>query len=379
MKKRLGTNYFSYSHNRNFASLEHENYIFNKGLDFGKILNHIYYKTKGNNSIYLNNIHFLDFSFRNKANHFFNTISFSNKPWITSFEFYLPRWAVKSRNVRMAELGLNRLLHNSCKKLIAMSKYAYNAQIIFTEKNRSEILEEIKNKMVQISPSQKMLISDISEKGPLTEKINFVLVGADFFRKGGKEVLKAFDNLLSKGANVNLTIVSSMQFGDYASKSTKDDLFFAKKIIEKYPDNISYHDHLANDKVIEILINSDVALLPSYDETYGYFVLEAQASGCPVITTNGGAFPEINSAEHGWMINFEKSDEWGRIFPKESKQREKFSRELSDSLEAIVLSIMDNPEIIRRKGDLCLSRISENHNILKTTKKLKSIYDLALE
>ena len=58
---------------------------------------------------------------------------------------------------------------------------------------------------------------------------------------------------------------------------------------------IFYHKILFNSEVMNILKNTHVGLLPTYADTYGYSVLEAQSFGCPVITTNIRAMPEINN------------------------------------------------------------------------------------
>ena len=57
----------------------------------------------------------------------------------------------------------------------------------------------------------------------------------------------------------------------------------------------------------------DVGLLPTWAESYGYSVLEMQACGLPVVTTNIRALPETNVC--GWKVkltsgkpNFETID-----------------------------------------------------------------------
>lgn len=63
-----------------------------------------------------------------------------------------------------------------------------------------------------------------------------------------------------------------------------------------------HHTSLSNDAVLEMIKTSDVGLLPTWQETYGFSVLEMQACGCPVITTNVRALPEINPENAGWLI-----------------------------------------------------------------------------
>jgi len=49
-----------------------------------------------------------------------------------------------------------------------------------------------------------------------------------------------------------------------------------------------------------------LALLPTCAETHGDVVLEAQANGCPVITTDIRTLPEINPSEIGYLIEVPK-------------------------------------------------------------------------
>ena len=62
---------------------------------------------------------------------------------------------------------------------------------------------------------------------------------------------------------------------------------------------ISYVPKLTNNETLELMKKSHIGLLPTYADTYGYSVLEFQAAGCPVITTNVRALPEINNNNLG--------------------------------------------------------------------------------
>ncbi len=55
----------------------------------------------------------------------------------------------------------------------------------------------------------------------------------------------------------------------------------------------------------EILPNTDVYLLPTYNEAFGFAILEAMAYGIPVISTNHFAIPEIiEHGKSGFLIDF---------------------------------------------------------------------------
>jgi glycosyltransferase involved in cell wall biosynthesis len=85
---------------------------------------------------------------------------------------------------------------------------------------------------------------------------------------------------------IELTIVSSLNIDNYATKKEPSDVQRVKNFIQKNSDWINYFPQLPNHEVLELMKKSHVGLLPTYADTYGYSVLEFQAAGCPVITTN---------------------------------------------------------------------------------------------
>jgi glycosyltransferase involved in cell wall biosynthesis len=125
-----------------------------------------------------------------------------------------------------------------------------------------------------------------------------------------------------------------------------------------------------------------VALLPSYAESYGYSILEAQACGCPVITTDIGAMPEINNNCCGWVINLPKRDYGGKSLGRSryntADGRREISTVIKSQLEKIILSILDNPQSLEDRRDPALNRIRKEHDPRTHAAELKRIYLEAL-
>jgi glycosyltransferase involved in cell wall biosynthesis len=134
---------------------------------------------------------------------------------------------------------------------------------------------------------------------------------------------------------------------------------------------------LPHQKVLDVIKRSHVGLLPSYAETYGYSILEAQAAACPAITTNVRAFPEINNEDVGWIINVQKDEkEDALMWPRQEKERT--SLILRRELVRIIGEIVDSPSLIREKGIRALARIREDHAPYKRAATMAAIYDSAL-
>jgi glycosyltransferase involved in cell wall biosynthesis len=85
-----------------------------------------------------------------------------------------------------------------------------------------------------------------------------------------------------------------------------------KEYFEKIKNNpaIDFRGRVPRDEILNnILPNTDIYLLPTYAEAFGYAVLEAMAYGIPVIATNIFAVPEmIEHEKSGYLINVDQFD-----------------------------------------------------------------------
>ena len=87
----------------------------------------------------------------------------------------------------------------------------------------------------------------------------------------------------------------------YDNKYTKN----LKKLVDSLNLNILVSfvgPKLSKDK-IEIFDNTDVFILPTYNENYGIVVAEALARGIPVITTKGTPWEELNAKNCGFWVD----------------------------------------------------------------------------
>ena len=86
----------------------------------------------------------------------------------------------------------------------------------------------LERKMFIMNPPQKTLTDkNIKYDGGV---LKLMIVGKDFFRKGGVEILRALDDLIVN--NIELTIVSSLSFDPYARNESRYHDNEVKKIIK---------------------------------------------------------------------------------------------------------------------------------------------------
>jgi len=369
----VGTNGTDYLRQRNILSLPLERYRTVQVYDAFRCVRFIFYRGLGRSNQLVENL-FCDFGLnRCRLLHFFNAISLGRTPWVTTFETSLPRWRVSTE--RFVERGLRCLASPACGRLIAMSQCAYDIQCDRLDAVPA-LRDAIVSKLTVVHPPQQILVDDVERKDG-NDRITFTLVGEDFFRKGGAEVLRVFTRLMDEGHRVRLNIVSSMAYGDYATQTSRHDLEAATQLIHKHPDAIHHYPQLPNDAVLRLFRASHVGLLPTYADTYGYSVLEAQANGCPVITTNVRALPEINDDECGWMINLPK-DSHGNAHMRSDEARACVSRLLEEQLEAVVRTMLRDPVTIKHKAYRALERLKQRHDPRTQAAKIEAIYDSVL-
>lgn len=324
--------------------------------------------------------------------HFFNTISFGTTPWITTFETIVPRYHCTmachhGRNCGYASLqheanvlrGLEALAGKSCKTIIALSECNLNMQKDFLSHFPS-FRSEIESKLVHLRPPQKVMLDSYwAKKLPLDKQIHFVFVGRAFFRKGGMQILEAFQELMEKRQyDLRLTIVSSMTLDNYATQETMEDVEKAQHIIRRNSDWILHRRELPNQIVVELMKTAHVGLLPTFADTYGYSVLEFQAAGCPVISTDVRALPEINNEHVGWIIKVPKN-RLGEGLYTTTEDRMEMAVTIKEGLKRAVREILESSGVIAHKGAAALERVRNKHSPSDFAGRLNEIYQRSLE
>jgi len=322
--------------------------------------------------------------------HFFNVVSFGETPWISTFETVLPRYqvtlachhgrhpgyaAIKTdANVRRA---LDAMSRPACRNIVAISKCSARIQkemlCLYPEYRQA-----IEDKIVVLHPPQAAFFPDYhSKRLPQDGPIRFIFVGGSFFRKGGAEMLVAFQQLRKDGLDVVLTIVSSLAIDDYAAKETAADVAKARRMIDEGREWIFHHRSLPNERVLDLMKASHVGLLPTYADTYGYSVLELQACGCPVITTDVRALPEINDDKSGWVIKLPKNEMGEAIYTSE-KDRSEIANAITSGIVAVVRNLVKNRSDVQAKADVALERIRIEHSPERHAERLCAMYQGAV-
>ena len=298
--------------------------------------------------------------------HLVNALSITRKPWITTFEHFLPRWDAGSR------FGMKLMTRRNCLGVIGLSHYARRSMELLLEEHAG-FREAITGKMSILPPPQQVLIGSYDEK-PLDHSLPvFTFIGREFFRKGGMEILQAAAILRDEGHAFRLNIISNLECGDYVTQSTPEDVGKARRAMSALGETVMFRGEMPNEEVLATLRGSHAALLPTFDDTYGFSVLEAQACGTPVITTDVCALGETNNPGVGWLIPL-SHDKWGQAYRVGPSGLSMLSMQVRDGLLIAMREIIRDPSSARARGIRALDRIRTEHDPTRHAETLVGWY-----
>lgn len=197
--------------------------------------------------------------------------------------------------------------------------------------NRAKLLYNcinINDFQIKLSDDEKKVQREKFKIKP-NEKV-ILFCGRTVKEKGVRELLLAYQMIKNK-ENTKLLIVGNSNFADEMALSDYEKEL--RDIANKLKDRVVFTGHVYNRELYEIYNIADIAVFPHLcEEGFGLTLVEAMASGVPIITTNSGAIPEL------------VSDKCSIILPKE---------DLNDLIKNIASSIemlLDNDELRKTMG-----------------------------
>ena len=130
-----------------------------------------------------------------------------------------------------------------------------------------------------------------------------IFCGRIIKEKGVKELLLAYKEIYNE-CNARLLIVGNPNFSAQKDSAFKRELHDIAKGLN---DKIIFTGHVYNKELYKLYNIADVAVFPHMcNEAFGLTIIEAMASGVPIITTNDGAIPELVAGTQ--TIILEKED-----------------------------------------------------------------------
>ena len=204
-----------------------------------------------------------------------------------------------------------------------------------------------------------------------------ILFSGDFFRKGGAHVVDAFERAQKRYPSIKLKLCC-----DEKRDFNTTDMRLRAKYLERIRGNPEIDlGRVSREEMIgRILPESDIYLLPTYAEAFGYAILEALAFGIPVISTTYFAIPEmIEDGVNGFLIDTRRFDcdrlfkgYWVNTIPDD------FHSYMSEQLYDRLCSLLDSSELRQKLGraGLEFARTRFSTEVRKTN--MRAIYEMSL-
>ena len=225
--------------------------------------------------------------------HAFNRVPLGLKPFVIGFESHLPRvWGLEQSGYE--RFLFSRLLAKRCRRIVAISHYAARnfREGLATAPISHSARQALAAKLEIRYPNLTVPIEPPKELGS-TGAFAVTFIGSHFGRKGGCVVVRMAELSHLRGLPIEFNIVSSLQRGGAIWTDPAREDFFDRYLSLLSLPNVTHATSMPNTEVRALLARSHVCLLPTFADTFGFSVLEAMASGTPVLATAQAAIPEI--------------------------------------------------------------------------------------
>jgi len=188
------------------------------------------------------------------------------------------------------------------------------------------------------------------------ERNGLIMVGnTDDRKKGVIYLLEAMQ--LLEGNGVKLTIVDDAE----RHSSYADDVgplpSYGLKLVKQFNLNgqVRFTGRLTREELVEQYAAAEIAIVPSVYEGFGLPAAEAMACGTPVISSDGGALPEV-VGDAGILVPSEKAD----------------------ALAAAIKQLLGDKQTQQRMGEAGRKRVEDQFSWEKAARKTLEVYQESL-
>jgi glycosyltransferase involved in cell wall biosynthesis len=201
-----------------------------------------------------------------------------------------------------------------------------------------------------------------------------LLFTGDFLRKGGVNVLDAFERAQKTYPGIRLVLCA-----DEAIDFRTANVALRNETLARIRGNagITFMGRVSRQRLLEeILPAADIYLIPTYVETFGFAVLEAMAYGLPIISTNHFAIPEMIEDGKSGLLADTSGYDCEKLFKGYvvNELPEDFRRHVSEQVYEHMCRLIGSLELRRSIGLAALQTARTRFSIETRNARLATIY-----
>ena len=300
------------------------------------------------------------------------TPSFTNRPWLYSLARFEEALAFSvfglpiPRTLRIHFMK-QLFLRDNFKGLLFWSQ----AGLETLESHGGITDKRIRDKSFVVYPAIRS-VPESHIKYSDNSEINLLFNG-NFFIKGGANVVDLFEEMQKKFNHIKLRLCCDLNIDFHT-----EDQALRTHYLERIQANpaITMGRVKRDEFVNQIMPNTDIYLLPTYGDAFGFAVLEAMAHGIPVVSTNYMALPEmIDHGENGFLANISR-------YPCEKLFKgcvvnalpEEFRLDINQQLAPYLSELIASANLRKIIGKKAITTARERFSFEVRTKKMAEIY-----
>jgi len=232
-------------------------------------------------------------------------------------------------------------------------------------------------KTTVVYPAVRHVPDELLHEPNKSNRFNILFSGA-FFIKGGVNVIDAFERVLKVHPDATLTLCCDEKIDFFTLNSALKEEYL-KKI--KNNKNILFMGRVPRERLLtDILPHADIYLLPSYQEAFGFALLEAMAWGVPVIASNIFAIPEmIEDHVNGILIDILDFNPH-KIFRGSVVNTipADFQKRVTDSLYTAIIELLESPSLANKFSTAGISIARSKFSFETRNQRMLDIYREAI-
>ena len=312
--------------------------------------------------------------------HTMNILPLNGDRFVVSFELEMPRYLERDQGWEH-RLGWRMMRSDRCRRLMSLSEIG--AALLRQEclaRGMPDVAQKVTVFRGAIAPSVAAEPRTYCSQGSL----KLLFVGAEAFRKGLVSAVAALKHLRMAGADVELTVISSLLPDGYVTGNAIPDPEDFRQALEALP-WVTYHEAMPNQQVRQLMRSHDLLLLPSFDETLGWVVVEAGMEGMGVVATDVFAFGEIiEDGKTGRLVSLpqQSQNRWRGLSTTPQANAPQLWLEDSEYLtRQLVLALtecVENRELSRIWGQGAYEKMMALYHPAIATQRLAQLYAAAL-